>query len=128
MRLSLSIIVSFALPFGIKGDRYLVTCGNGKKACSSFILSALKDAGATVIESYPFGVAVIEADRDLDAVISGATVTLDLEMQVEAIESVAANMTDLFTAFQGSTNNDGGGGPHRRLETNPPPFSGDDGT
>jgi hypothetical protein len=125
MYISLSTLVAFALPFGITAERYLVTCGDGKMACSLSTLKALEDAGATVIENFPFGVTVIEADADLDSVVIGVTVTLDLEMQMEKTEDVAAILSDFAPTYQGPKSKDGQGG--RRLQMKAPPFSGDDG-
>jgi hypothetical protein len=125
-KMFLSILVVFALPFGITAERYLVTCGNGEMACSPSILKALQDAGAIVIANYPFGVAVIDADADLDPVVSGATVTLDLEIQLEENDDVEAILTEFAPLYQGTSSKDGEGG-RRRLQMKPPPLSWDDG-
>jgi hypothetical protein len=127
MHISLSALVAFALPFGITAERYIVTCGDGQKACSPSTLKALQDAGATVIDNFPFGVVVIEADADLDPVVSNVTITLDLEMQLEKTEDVAAILTDFAPLYQGSNTSKAGNGGRRRLQMKPPPLSGDDG-
>jgi hypothetical protein len=126
MYISLSTLIAFALPFGITAERYIVTCGDGEMACSPSVLKDLQDAGATVIENFPFGVTVIEADKDLNPDVSNATISLDLEMQMEKTVDVAAILTDLPPMYQGNTSKDGQGG-GRRLQMKPPPFSGEKG-
>jgi hypothetical protein len=126
MYILLSILVAFILPFGITAERYLVTCGNGEIACSPSTLKALEDAGATVIDKFPFGVAVIEADEDLDSVVSGVTVALDLMVQLEENEDVAVSLTEFAPLYQGATSKNGEGG-RRKLQMQPPPKSEEDG-
>jgi hypothetical protein len=94
-------------------------------ACSLTILKALENAGAIVIDKFPFGVAVIEADADLNSVDSGVTVTLDLMVQLEENEEDAAIILTDAPLYQG-TNKDGEGG-RSRLQIKPPPLSRDDG-
>jgi hypothetical protein len=133
MYISLSTLVAFALPFGITAERYIVTCGDSKMACSPWVLKDLEDAGATVIENFPFGVAVVDADEDFNPVVSNVAISLDLEMQLEQTEDVAAILSDL-PPYQGNViypyplplNKDERGG-GRRLQMKSPPFSGDDG-
>jgi hypothetical protein len=129
MYISLSAFVAFALPFGISAERYIGTCdgSNGKKACSPSIVKALQDAGATVIDNFPFGVVVIEANANLDPVVSDVTITLDLELQLEKTEDDAAILTDFAPLYQGSNSSKAGKGDRRRLQMKPPPVSGDDG-
>jgi hypothetical protein len=133
MYFSLSTLVAFALPFGITAERYIVTCGDGNMACSTSVLKDLEDAGATVIENFPFGVTVVDADEDFSPVVSNVAISLDLEMQLEQTDDVAA-VQSYFPPYQGIVLDpypfplnkvEQGGG--RRLQMKSPPFSGDDG-
>jgi hypothetical protein len=126
MYISLSTLVAFALPFGITGERYIVTCGDGSTTCSSSALKDLEDAGATVIENFPFGVTVVDAGEGFKTGVSNVAISLDLEMQLEETDDVEAILTDFAPLYQGSTSEDGQGG-DRRLQMEYPPFSGDDG-
>ena len=95
MYIPLYVLVASVLPFGITAERYLVSCGNGEmEHCSPSILEALEGAGATVIDNLPFGVAIIEADEDLDSVVSGVTVTLDLLVQLETTDDFEAILSN----------------------------------
>ena len=126
MYFSLSILVAFALPFGITAERYIVTCGDGKMVCSPSILEDLEDAGATVIENFPFGVTVVDADEDFNPDVSNAAIFLDLEVQPEQTDDVAATLSDSTPLYQGNISKDEQGG-GRRMQMKSPPFSGDDG-
>jgi hypothetical protein len=126
MYISLSTLVAFALPFGITAERYIVTCGDSKMACSPWVLKDLEDAGATVIENFPFGVAVVDADEDFNPVVSNVAIFLDLEVQPEQTDDVAAILSDFAPSYQGNISKDEQGG-GRRLQMKSPPFSGDDG-
>jgi hypothetical protein len=119
-----SVLVAFVLPFGITAERYIVTCDNGEIACSPPILQALEDAGATVIDNFPFGVSVIEADEDLDSVVSGGTVSLDFMVQLDASEDFEATLADTAPLNQGATTTKKDGeGRRRRLQMKSPPDS-----
>jgi hypothetical protein len=125
MYIPLYVLVASVLPFGITAERYLVSCGNGEmEHCSPSLLAALEDHGATVIDNFPFGVAVIEADENLDSVVSGVTITLDLMVQLETTDDIEAVLSDSALLYQasGSTSKDGEGG-GRRLQMKPPPTS-----
>jgi hypothetical protein len=125
------VLVAFVLPFGITAEhlrlRYLVSCGNAKIVCPSSIMEALVDAGATVLDNFPFGVSVIEADENLNlesvvSSISGVTITLDLKVQFwEPTEDSEAIPADILLN-QGTTSENGEG---RRLQQkiDPPPVA-----
>jgi hypothetical protein len=113
MKVSACALLALALPLAATGERYLVICGNGNSGspCSPSILKALTDAGATLIGSYEFGVAVIDADEDLSDAVSGCTVTLDGEVGLEKSVVSPIDSNDIVP----------------RLETTPPPFTNEDG-
>jgi hypothetical protein len=127
MYISLSTLVAFALPFGITAERYIVTCGDRNKACSPSVLKDLEDAGATVIENFPFGVTVIEAGEDFDPAVGNVAIFLDLEVQLEHTEDVEVTLSEFAPSYQGNISKDEQGGGRRLQQMKPPPFSEDDG-
>jgi hypothetical protein len=90
-------------------------------------MEPLVDAGATVLDNFPFGVSVIEADENLnlESVVSsmsgGVTMTLDLEVHFrdpnEDSRAIPADIAALLN--QGVTSENGEGGLQTKID--PPP-------
>jgi hypothetical protein len=127
MHISFATLVAFALPFGITADRYIVSCGDRYKACSPSVLKDLEDAGATVIENFPFGVTVVEAGEDFDPAVSNVDIFLDLEVQLDQTEDVEVTLTEFAPLYEGNSSIDEQGSGRRLQEMKSPPFSEDDG-